>query len=119
MRPAIFATAVTIAFVSVAAAQTPSAPQQQQSAPPSASQPPAAQPDMPNNGGGGTASAPRKRVACRQQGQAKGLRGEALRNDMKVCLLQARLDCLKEAIAKNTPESQQRDYIKSCMGRSG
>jgi hypothetical protein len=76
--------------------QTPSA------APPSAS---------------GKAAAGVKRADCRAA--ALSLKGEKQDkvDQYQLCMVQARFDCLKEAIGKKVVEREQRrDYIKNCIG---
>ena len=46
-----------------------------------------------------------KRMACREATQA--LTGQARRDQMQLCLAQARLDCLKQAIIKNRRSGAQ------------
>ncbi|HVZ52073.1 MAG TPA: hypothetical protein VG986_08915 [Pseudolabrys sp.] len=42
------------------------------------------------------------------------LRGQALVDFVQVCRLEARLTCLKDAIAKRITGPARRDYLKSC-----
>lgn len=58
-----------------------------------------------------------KRADCRAA--ALSLRGEKQDkvDQYQLCMVQARMDCLKEAIAKKVVEREQRrDYIKNCLG---
>jgi hypothetical protein len=85
--------------VAPAYCQTPSA------APPAAS------------GKAAPAAAGVKRADCRTA--ALSLRGEKQdwMDQYQLCMAQARIDCLKEAIAKKVVEREQRrDYIKNCLG---
>jgi hypothetical protein len=58
-----------------------------------------------------------KRADCRAA--ALALRGEKQDrvDQYQLCMVQARMDCLKEAIGKKVVEREQRrDYIKNCLG---
>ena len=50
-----------------------------------------------------------KRFACQQEGTNKGMRGSDLQDYVAVCVLEARLACLKQAVAdKNSSPGSQR-----------
>ena len=85
--------------------QTPST-----SSPPSASPPNAAEQGAP-------AAAASKRADCRASTQS--LKGQDRKDQMQLCIAQARLDCLKEAIDKKVTGPQRRDFVKSCVGGQG
>ena len=53
-------------------------------------------------------------VICRVQGSRKGLRGEDLLDYMQVCVLETRLRCLKQAIARRIVGPARRNYIAAC-----
>jgi Spy/CpxP family protein refolding chaperone len=53
-----------------------------------------------------------KRFACKTASQ--GLKGQQQRDQMQLCMAQARLDCLKQAIDQNIVGPQRRDFVKSC-----
>ncbi|MGC1465029.1 MAG: hypothetical protein WA792_04785, partial [Pseudolabrys sp.] len=55
-------------------------------------------------------------MKCRTQAQQKGLRGEALRDSMQVCVLETRLACLKKAIAQKIVGPARRDFVGNCDG---
>jgi hypothetical protein len=57
-----------------------------------------------------------KRVACRQEGTNKGMRGVDLQDYVAVCVLEARLACLKRAVAEKIRPPARRDFISKCMG---
>jgi hypothetical protein len=61
--------------------------------------------------GGGT-----KREACKMDAKSQAGAKQDKIDDYQVCLVQARLDCLKEAIAKKIVGSARKDYIKTCIG---
>ena len=53
-----------------------------------------------------------KRMACREATQA--LTGQARRDQMQLCLAQARLDCLKQAIDQKIVGPERKDFVKNC-----
>lgn len=54
-----------------------------------------------------------KRYACRASTEA--LHGQARVDRMQLCMAQARLDCLKQAIAQKVVGPLRRKFIRSCM----
>lgn len=58
-----------------------------------------------------------KRTAC--QNSSQSLKGQDKRDQIQLCMAQARLDCLKEAIDKKVVGPQRRDFVKSCVGGGG
>ena len=55
-----------------------------------------------------------KRSAC--QTSAQGVKGQERQDQMQLCMAQAHLDCLKQAIDQKIVGPQRRDFMKSCMG---
>ncbi|MGF6310541.1 hypothetical protein ABIB82_004706 [Bradyrhizobium sp. i1.8.4] len=55
-----------------------------------------------------------KRAAC--QSAAKALKGQDRHDQMQLCMAQAHLDCLKQAIDQKITGSQRKDFVKSCAG---
>ena len=53
-----------------------------------------------------------KRFAC--QAASQGTRGQAQRDQMQLCMAQAHLDCLKQAIDQKIVGPQRKDFVKSC-----
>jgi hypothetical protein len=53
-----------------------------------------------------------KRFAC--QTASQGMRGQEQRDQMQLCMAQARLDCLKQAIDQKIVGPQRKDFVKSC-----
>jgi len=53
-----------------------------------------------------------KRMACREATQA--LTGQVRRDQMQLCLAQARLDCLKQAIDQKIVGPERKDFVKNC-----
>jgi hypothetical protein len=69
----------------------------------------------------GTAPAPAassvaggRKAAC--QSAAQNLKGQDKRDQMQLCLAQAHLDCVKQAIDQKTVGPQRRDFIRTCIG---
>ena len=54
-----------------------------------------------------------KWLTCHTSAQA--LRGQDKKDQIELCVAQARLDCLKQAIANKVTGPQRREYIKTCM----
>jgi hypothetical protein len=53
-----------------------------------------------------------KRFAC--QTAAQGLQGQERKDQMQLCVAQAHLDCLKQAIDQKVVGPQRRDFVRSC-----
>jgi hypothetical protein len=56
-------------------------------------------------------------VDCRAQAQSKGLRGQAARDSIQVCVQEQRLACTKEAVDKKLVGMARRDFVRACAGR--
>ncbi|HUO00740.1 MAG TPA: hypothetical protein VMU69_31475 [Bradyrhizobium sp.] len=54
-----------------------------------------------------------KWMTCHTSAQA--LQGQDRKDQMELCVTQAHLDCLKQAIAQKVVGPQRRDFIKTCM----
>jgi len=76
------------------------------------SAPPAANPTP--NAGAAPSAASGKRSAC--QTSAQGMKGQERQDQMQLCMAQAHLDCLKQAIDQKVVGPQRKDFMKSCMG---
>jgi hypothetical protein len=104
------ATVAATVVSTVAWAQSTSAPAPAGSA--TATPPAAAAPAGP-----ATAAAPApggKKLACQTASEA--IKGQARKDQMQLCMMQARLDCLKQAIDQNIVGPQRADFVKSCVG---
>ena len=75
---------------------------------PAAASPPVTAPAGP----GAATPASGKKLACQTASEA--LRGQAKRDQMQLCMMQARLDCLKQAIDQNIVGPQRKDFLKTC-----
>jgi hypothetical protein len=87
---------------------------QQPPPPPGAAPPPAVAPPAGAVPKGGPAQG--RRLACRADGQARGLRGPELQNFVSVCVEEARLACTKDAAAQNLRGPARRDFMARCLG---
>jgi hypothetical protein len=58
----------------------------------------------------------KKRVDCRQVGTSQGLRGPDLQDQVAVCVQEARLACLKQAIAQKARGPQRVEFMTKCLG---
>lgn len=56
-----------------------------------------------------------KRGECREATRKKGLRGEAAKNNVMLCIQEARTECFRQAIAQKIPRQTQRDFVKKCL----
>ncbi|WP_407154967.1 hypothetical protein [Bradyrhizobium sp. STM 3557] len=65
----------------------------------------------PETAGGG------ERVAC--QAAAQAAKGQERRDQMQLCMAQAHLDCLKQAIDQKVVGAQRRDFVRNCVGTDG
>jgi hypothetical protein len=113
-------------FLVVPAIAQQSAPPSDQPAPPAAAAPSAApSPDAPQPGamdpsirrGAGRATTQNaKRAMCVNKLRAQGLRGRQMRDSIQLCLAEARVSCLKQAIAQKLSGAARKDFLKSCTG---
>lgn len=104
----------TVVLATVALAQSTSTPAPAGSAPatPPAAAVPAAEPVNPPMV---AAPAPNgKKIVCQTASQA--IKGQARRDQIQLCMMQARLDCLKQAIDQNIVGPQRKEFVKSCSG---
>src|SRR6266702_2625139 len=53
-----------------------------------------------------------KRFAC--QTASQGMRGQEQKDQMQLCMAQAHLDCLKQAIDQKIVGPQRKEFVKSC-----
>jgi len=58
-----------------------------------------------------------KRAAC--QAAAQGMKGQERHDQMQLCMAQAHLDCVKQAIDQKVVGPQRRDFMKTCVGGGG
>jgi subtilisin family serine protease len=73
-------------------------------------------PSAPAAGGDeAPAALERKRLACRQDAAAKGMRGLEMWDYVAVCLSEARLGCLKQAVAQKVRGPERRDFMNRCL----
>jgi hypothetical protein len=58
-----------------------------------------------------------KMKACLEQGRAQNLRGPDLRDFASVCALEARLACLKQAVAAKARGAARKTFLAECMNK--
>jgi hypothetical protein len=103
MRISVAAAIVSLAVAATAYAQSPSAPVATDSATPAtATSATAAAVPVPSG----------KRFACHTASQ--GLKGQDQRDQMQLCMAQARIDCLKQAIDQKIVGPPRKDFVKTC-----
>jgi hypothetical protein len=99
MRISLAAIAASLAIVATAYAQAPSTPA---ATDPAAVAPAAAVP-VPSG----------KRFACRTASQ--GLQGQERHDQIQLCVAQARIDCLKQAIDQKIVGRERKEFVKNCV----
>ena len=55
-----------------------------------------------------------KRVTC--LGSTQNLKGQDKRDQLQLCMAQARVDCLKQAIDQKVVGEPRKTFIKTCVG---
>jgi Spy/CpxP family protein refolding chaperone len=68
--------------------------------------------DVPSNNAAAAPVPSGKRLACMTASQ--GVKGQEQRDQMQLCMAQARLDCLKQAIDQKIVGPQRKDFVKTC-----
>ena len=58
-----------------------------------------------------------KRVTCVATTQS--LKGQDKRDQLQLCMAQARVDCLKQAIDQKIVGENRKSFIKTCVGTGG
>jgi hypothetical protein len=99
MRISLAAIAASLAIAATAYAQAPTTP----AATDPATAAPAAAVPVPSS----------KRFACHTASQ--GLKGQEQRDQIQLCVAQARIDCLKQAIDQKIVGRERKEFVKSCM----
>ena len=99
MRVSLAAIVASLAIAATAYAQAPTTP----AATGPATVAPAAAVPVPSS----------KRFACHTASQ--GLKGQEQRDQVQLCIAQARIDCLKQAIDQKIVGRERREFVKSCM----
>lgn len=88
--------------------------------PPASSQPsnnPAPTPTGPAGGQSSNNPAPNKYAECRKKARDQNLSGADLRDHMQICILEARLNCLKQAVDQKVRAGRpRRQFMRRCMG---
>jgi hypothetical protein len=76
---------------------------------------PAPGPPVQANTAAAAPVSPSKRYACRAAAQA--VQGQERADQMQLCMAQARVECLKQAIDQKIVGPQRRDFIQTCLGQ--
>jgi subtilisin family serine protease len=76
---------------------------------------PAALPHYPQAGSDEAAVIEKKRQACRQAGADQGVAASEMADYVDVCVSEARLACLKQAVAHKVPAPERRDFLNRCL----
>jgi hypothetical protein len=58
----------------------------------------------------------KKRASCRADGTGKGLRDQDLADHVALCVQEARLACLKQAIEQKLRGAERAGFIDKCLG---
>ena len=106
LSAAVAAGSLVFAAAAVAQSTAPATP----STPP---QPAAVSPAVPVNPAPAVPVASGKRFACQAASQA--LKGQERQDQMQLCMAQARVDCLKQAIDQKIIGPPRKDFVKSCV----
>ena len=69
-------------------------------------------PAIPVNPAAAVPVASGKRFACQTASQT--MKGQEQRDMIQLCMAQARLDCLKQAIDRKIIGPERKDFVKSC-----
>jgi hypothetical protein len=80
---------------------------------PTVSTAPATAPPVPVNPAAAEPVATSKKFAC--QTASQGRQGQERQDLMQLCMAQARLDCLKQAIDQKIVGPQRKDFVKGCV----
>jgi len=110
----IFRITAIVASCSLAvAAFAQSTPAPTETPAPTASPAPAPSSTQASNSGAAVPVQSSKIYAC--QIAAQGAKGQERRDLMQVCIAEARLDCLKQAIAQKVVGPQRVEFVKNCL----
>jgi hypothetical protein len=108
----ITAIAASCSLAVVAFAQSTSAPTETP-APAAAPTVPAPSSALPSNTAAAVPVQTSKRYAC--QIASQDAKGQERRDQMQVCVAEARLECLKQAIAQKVVGPQRIEFVKNCL----
>ena len=106
----LLAGALIVAIEALAQSASPSPSPPAPSPPPASTSPPVVQtvtaPAAPVN--------PSRRFVCRAASQK--YQGQDRADQMQLCMAQAHLDCLRQAIDQKVVGPQRRDFVQNCVG---
>jgi hypothetical protein len=95
-----------------------SAPPPDQSQPPPAAAAPADNQAAPAMGRPGKGNRPpnTRRTTCTEKARQQGLRGQQMKDSVRLCVDEARLACTKQAIEQKIPNKERKDFMRNCAG---
>ena len=105
MKPLAIVSALAMSIVAASAALSQSATSPQSSTPGSS---------VAINQGAPVPIVPSKRMACVTA--ARGTQGQEHQDQMQLCMAQAHLDCLKQAIDQKITGDARKEFVKTCIG---
>jgi hypothetical protein len=115
---ALVASACSMMLASVAFSESATAPQTAATAPQTPATAPQASPPTPpvisSNSAAPVPVATSKRMACK--GASQSFTGQDRNDKMQLCMAQARLDCLKQAVDQKIVGPDRKDFVQNCVG---
>jgi hypothetical protein len=114
---ALVASACSMMLASVAFSESATAPQTAATAPQTPATTPQVAPPSPvisTNSAAPVPVATSKRMACR--GASQSFTGQDRSDKMQLCMAQARLDCLKQAVDQKIVGPERKDFVQNCVG---
>ena len=58
-----------------------------------------------------------RKLACQQAAKQKGLHGPEMGDEITVCVEEAKLDCLKQAVAQKARGPERKTFIETCLAK--
>jgi len=105
MKPLAIVSTLAMSIVAASAALSQSAMPPQSSATTSS---------VPVNQAAPVPVVPSKRMACVTA--ARGTQGQEHQDQMQLCMAQAHLDCLRQAIDQKITGDARKEFVRSCIG---
>jgi hypothetical protein len=53
---------------------------------------------------------------CTDKAHQQGLRGQQMKDSVRLCMDEARLACTKQAIEKKIPNKERGEFMRNCAG---
>ena len=105
MKPLAVVSTLAMSIVAASAALSQSATSPQSSTPDST---------VAVNGAAPVPVVPSRRMAC--AAAARGTQGQEHQDQMQLCMAQAHLDCLKQAIDQKITGDERKEFVRTCIG---